>query len=113
MSKKQHAFKIIFYQRDNIYEIYARQVTESDMYGFIVVEELLFGDASSVVVDPSEEKLKQLFDSVMRTYIPIHAVLRIDEVEKEGLSKITKTKNMGNNISPFPMSHLNPEPPKD
>lgn len=109
MSKKQHIFKIVFFQRDNIYEIYARQVTESDMYGFIVVEELLFGETSSVLVDPSEEKIKNLFVDVKRTYIPIHAVLRIDEVEKEGQSKITKSPFAGNqsgnnNISPFPGS---------
>lgn len=102
MSKKQHVFKIIFFQRDSIYEIYARQVTESDMYGFIVVEEILFGERSSLLVDPTEEKIRSLFSDVTRTYIPIHSVLRIDEVEKEGTAKVTKVTTNPNNVSPFP-----------
>lgn len=102
MAMKEHLFKIIFFQRDNVYEIYARQVSESDMYGFIVVEELVFGERSAVLVDPSEEKIKHEFTEVTRTYIPMHAVLRIDEVEKEGVAKIVKSTGNTNNVSPFP-----------
>ncbi|HIA77609.1 MAG TPA: DUF1820 family protein, partial [Gammaproteobacteria bacterium] len=44
------------------------------------------------------------FSEVKRTYIPLHAVIRIDEVEKEGKAKITPTdaEKIGN-ISHFPM----------
>ena len=42
---------------------------------------------SSVVVDPSEEKLKTEFNSVKRCFIPMHSIVRIDEVEKQGTSK--------------------------
>ena len=31
----------------------------------------------------------------------MHAVIRIDEVEKEGIAKVTDTK--GENITPFPV----------
>ena len=41
-----------------VYEIYARSVGEGALYGFIDVEELVFGERTSVVVDPAEEKLK-------------------------------------------------------
>lgn len=103
MNNKQHVFKIVFFQREHIYEIYAKQVTESDMYGFIVVEDILFGETSQVVIDPSEEKLRNLFSGVTRTYIPVHSVLRIDEVEKQGNAKIIKSApGNTNNVSPFP-----------
>jgi hypothetical protein len=102
MAIKEHLFKIIFFQRDNVYEIYARQVSESDMYGFIVVEELVFGERSSVLVDPSEEKVKHEFAEVTRTYIPMHAILRIDEVEKEGVATIVRGGTNTNNVSQFP-----------
>jgi len=103
MNKKEHIFKIAFYQKDNIFEIYAKQVTESDMYGFIVVEDILFGETSNVLVDPTEEKLRALFGDVKRTYIPIHAVVRIDEVEKQGNPRITKTSGVNQGkISQFP-----------
>jgi len=113
MNKKQHVFKIVFFQRENIYEIYAKEVTESDMYGFIVVEDILFGETSQVLVDPSEEKLRHLFAGVTRTYIPIHSVLRIDEVEKEGTAKITKAAGANpNNVAVFPGAPFHNEPEK-
>lgn len=105
MAKKYYVFKIIFQQRDQIYEIYAKQVMESDMYGFIVVEELVFGEHTTVLVDPAEERLKNEFVDVKRTYIPIHALIRIDELEREGELKLTpKATSANTNISPFPGS---------
>ena len=74
------------------------------MYAFVEVGDIIFGERSKLVVDPSEEKLKSEFSEVKRTYIPLHAVIRIDEVEKEGKAKITPTdtEKIGN-ISHFPM----------
>jgi hypothetical protein len=59
------------------------------MPGFVEVEELVFGERSSVVLDPSEEKIKSEFAGVKRSFLPMHAVLRIDEVAKRGASRIT------------------------
>jgi hypothetical protein len=53
-----------------------------------------------MVVDPSEEKLKAEFSGVRRSFIPIQAIIRIDEVEKSGVAKISS----GDNITPFPVS---------
>ncbi len=58
------------------------------------------------MVDPSEEKLKSEFEGVDRSYIPMHAVVRIDEVAKEGVGKITEAKD--SNIAPFPMPQFTP-----
>jgi hypothetical protein len=55
-----------------------------------------------VVVDPSEEHLKAEFAGVKRTYIPMHMILRIDEVDKEGINKITEVANADNNVAVFP-----------
>jgi hypothetical protein len=57
-------YKIIFFNQGQIYEIYARQIYQSDLYGFIEIEELVFGERSGVLVDPSEEKLKAEFEGV-------------------------------------------------
>ncbi len=92
-------FKVVFYNQGKVYEIFARQVYQSDMYGFITIEQLTFNERSSVVVDPSEEKLKSEFESVKRCYIPMHSVIRIDEVEKQGKCKITETDQK---VTPFP-----------
>jgi len=92
-------YKIIFYNNEDIYEIYASHVYPSDLYGFIEVEQLLFGEKSQLLVDPSEERLKNEFSGVKRTYIPMNAVVRIDEVEQEGTAKVTGTKS---SVANFP-----------
>lgn len=100
-------YKVIFFNQGQIYEVYARQIYQSDLYGFIEIEEMVFGERAQVVVDPSEEKLKSEFEGVTRTYIPMHAIVRIDEVAKEGIAKVTEAS--GNNIAPFPMPAFTPK----
>ncbi len=102
MSKKKRIYKVIFYSEGKLFEIYAQEVFQGNLYGFVEVEQLLFGEKSSVVVDPSEERLKAEFDGVCRTYIPMHTIVRIDEVENEGVAKITSLAEKGNNIAAFP-----------
>ena len=53
--------------------------------------------ARVVVVDPSEEKIKSEFENVKRTYLPMHSIIRIDEVDKQGASKISKLEG---NVTP-------------
>ncbi|GAA5524029.1 hypothetical protein Maes01_00581 [Microbulbifer aestuariivivens] len=93
-------YKVIFHNQNQVYELYARAIYQSDMYGFIEVEEFVFGEKSQLLVDPAEEKLKNEFASVARSYIPMHSIVRIDEVEKEGTGKIVEVK--GDKIAKFP-----------
>jgi len=102
-------YRIIFMNQGKIYEIYARSIAHGDLFGFLEVEELIFGERSSVVVDPAEEKIKSEFAGVQRTYIPLHAVMRIDQVEKQGVSKISNVD--GDNVTPFPMPMYTPGGP--
>ena len=92
-------YKVIFYNNEDIYEIYASHVYPSELYGFIEVEQLLFGEKSQLLVDPSEERLKNEFSGVKRTYIPMNAIVRIDEVEQEGTPKIAGSRN---SVATFP-----------
>ena len=110
MSKKKNIYKIQFHNQGKLYELYAREVTQSNMYAFIEVADIIFGEKSKLVVDPSEERLKQEFSSVKRTYIPLHSVVRIDEVEKEGINKITDStgEKDSSNVTAFPMPPLQP-----
>ena len=101
MSKKT-LFRITFANQEAIYEIYARAIKDSEIFGFLEVEELVFGEQTALVVDPSEEKLKMEFNGVKRTYIPIHSIIRIDEVTKQGTAKVKDNLGYGNKVSPFP-----------
>lgn len=102
---KQHLFRVVFISQGQVYEIYAREVGHGAMFGFIEVEQLVFGERSSLVVDPSEEKIKSEFENVKRTYLPMHSIIRIDEVDKQGASKISKLEG---NVTQFPMPMYTP-----
>ena len=101
-----HIFKVMFVNQGKVYEVYARKVSHGSLFGFVEIEELVFGERSSVVVDPGEERIKSEFAGVKRSYLPLHSVLRIDEVRKQGVSKIVALE--GGNVAHFPMPLLPP-----
>jgi hypothetical protein len=103
-------YRVIFHSQNQVYEVYAREIYQSEMYGFIEVEEFVFGERSQMLVDPAEEKLKNEFAGVKRSYIPLHAIIRIDEVEKEGVGKVIETKS-DSKIANFPI--FAPRPIRD
>jgi len=99
----------MFVNQGKVYEVYARRVSHGELFGFVEIEELLFGERSSVVLDPSEERIKGEFAGVKRTFLPMHSILRIDEVKKHGVSKITVLEQ-GANVTQFPMPMFSPPP---
>lgn len=102
MNKDQSPiFRVIFLNQGQVFEIYAKAIYQSELWGFLEVEEFVFGERTQVVVDPSEEKLKTQFDGVIRSYIPMHSIVRIDEVERLGVARITDAP--AGNVMPFPM----------
>ena len=102
---KENLYRVVFMSQGQVYEIYAREVGHGSLFGFVEVEQLVFGERTTVVVDPSEEKIKSEFKHVIRTYLPMHSIIRIDEVEKQGKSKISKLEG---NVAQFPMPIYTP-----
>lgn len=101
MSKNENPiFKVIFVNQGQVFEMYAKAIYQSDLWGFLEIEEFVFGERSQVVVDPSEEKLKNQFEGVIRSYVPLHSIVRIDEVERLGVARISEAAS---NVMPFPM----------
>ena len=105
---KKHIYKVVFHNQGKIYELHCGQISQSDMYAFVEIADIIFGERSVVVVDPSEERLKSEFEGVKRTYIPMHAVIRIDEVSKEGINKIVGTSDGNSNVTAFPVPMYTP-----
>jgi hypothetical protein len=99
MSEK-HVYKVVFINKDEVYEVYAKSVYQGDMYGFVIVEDFVFGEKSAIVIDPGEEKLRVEFEGVKRSFIPMHEIIRIDQVKSRGIAKIVSTdqssKSTGN-----------------
>ena len=103
-------YKVIFYNQGQVFELYARAIYQSEMYGFIEVEDYVFGERSQMIVDPGEEKLKSEFANVNRSYLPMHSIVRIDEVEKEGTSKVSDIQ-ASDKVAQFPYpKSLAPKP---
>lgn len=104
--RKKPLYKITFLSQGKSYELYAHSVHSSDLWGFTTISELVFDEASGLIVDPSEEKLRDEFKDTKSLHLPIQAILRIEEVEKRGTAVIRDAAS-GDKVTPFPMA-----PPK-
>ncbi len=100
-NQRKHIYRVLFHNQGQVYEVYAHNIYQSELYGFVEIEDYTFGNRSAVLIDPSEERLRNEFEGVQRSFIPMHCVVRIDEVEKEGTAKISDAK--GQKVTPFPM----------
>lgn len=100
MADDERMYRITFVNQDKVYELYARHVYQSEMWGFIEIEDFVFGSTTALVVDPSEEKLRQQFAEVERSYVPMQAIIRIDEVKRSGDPKVTDVKGT---VTAFPV----------
>lgn len=108
MREPEYLYRVSFLNQGQVYEVYVKNIYQSDIYGFVEIEHFVFGDKSSVVVDPGEEKLKTEFQDVVCSFVPMHSIIRIDQVEKQGVPKISEPRGNTNNVSPFPVSFLPP-----
>lgn len=106
MSKAEPIYRVIYQSLGKLVEIYARNVYQGGLYGFVEVEELLFEEQQSeLLVDPELEKLEAQFANVEITFIPVHAIVRIDQVTKVGKAKsksVESGQHNTGNISYFP-----------
>lgn len=113
MAAKKRVYRVSFRNDSEVYEVYCQRVGQADLFGFIEIEGFLFGERSSVVVDPSEEKLKHEFAGVERTLVPLHSVIRIDAVEKSGTAKVVAVGTKGGGkVTTLPSTIYTPGKPK-
>jgi hypothetical protein len=101
-AEKESIYRVVFISKNEEYQILAHSVGNSSLFGFLEVDELVWSNATSVVIDPSEERLRNEFKDVGFILIPLHTVVRIDILEKDklGAAKILPIKE-GNTVVPF------------
>jgi hypothetical protein len=99
---EKNRFRITFINQGKVYEVFARSVYQEEFYGFVTVEGLLFGERTQVVVDPSEERLRTEFEGVQRFHVPLHSLVRIDEVAEVGSARIRDMSAGMSNVHAFP-----------
>jgi len=101
--EKKKLYRIAFLNQGKVYELFCTAVCTSQLFGFIEVSGLVFGEKDAVVIDPTEEKMRDEFDGVEILYLPMHSVLRIEQVRKKGQAVI-RDRESGEKVTPFPIS---------
>lgn len=97
-------YKVIYYAEEKKHEVYAKSVSQPDLYGFITVESFVFNqNSTNLLIDPAEEKLKNEFNEVKRSFFPVSSIIRIDEVTKLGKAKIKEILSQETNVATFPL----------
>jgi len=100
---KKRLYKIIFLNQGKVYELFSESVASSGLWGFVEVSDLVFDSAEGLVVDPTEERMKQEFANARVLHLPIQSVLRVEEVDKRGQCLI-RDRESGEKVTPFPIT---------
>lgn len=96
-------YKITFLNAGKVYELYARSVQSGALWGFTEVRELVFDVHEGVVVDPTEERLRDEFGTTRALHLPMQSIVRIEEVERKGQSAIRDASTGEKVVTPFPL----------
>lgn len=100
---KTKLYKITFLNHSKVYELYARQVAASGLWGFTEVADLVFDLHDGLVVDPTEERLRDEFGSTKVLHLPMQSIIRVEEVERKGQSVIRDAATGEKVVTPFPL----------
>ena len=95
-------YKVCFHSHGKIYELYAERVSTGELWGFVDVADLVFDVHDGIVVDPTEERLRDEFAGTKVLHLPMQSILRIEQVEKKGQAAIREA-NGEKVVTPFPL----------
>lgn len=96
-------YKITFLNGGKVYELYARRVGASSLWGFTEVSDLVFDVGEGVVVDPTEERLRDEFADTRVLHLPMHSVVRVEEVDRRSAPTIRDAATGDRVVTPFPL----------
>ncbi len=100
---KNVTYKVIFFNHGKVYELFSKGATASGLYGFVEISDLVFTEGEGVVIDPTEDKMRDEFAGTKVLHIPMHSIIRIEEVEERGACVI-RDRESGEKITPFPLT---------
>lgn len=87
-------YRILFQHQGECCELFAVRVAQGHLPAFIELEQLVFAERAAG--SATQERLRHTLAEVKRSYIPLHAVVRIDEVERSAVECEPRT-----NIAPL------------
>ena len=102
--RKPRLYKVTFLSQGKSIELHARHVASSSLWGFTEIGELVFDPpGEGLVIDPVEERLRDEFKDTTMLHVPMHAIVRIEEIAKRGPLAIRDAAS-GDKIMPFPVA---------
>ncbi len=88
---KKKLYKIHFLDEGkNKNIVYANKVNPSSFLGLIELSDIVFLDTSEILITPDDDKIRKEFQDVERTFLPINAIIRIDEIVLENETPVIK-----------------------
>jgi len=103
--KGKKLFKVTFLSEGKALELYARHVASSSLWGFTEVGEIVFDQqGESVVIDPTEERLREAFGNTSVLHLPIQCIVRVEEVQKREPLVIRDATSGERVVTPFPIA---------
>jgi hypothetical protein len=95
-------YKITFNVAGKLYELYARKVSSSALWGFTEIAELVFDNSEGMLIDPTEERLRDEFGDTRVLHLPMHAIVKVEEVNQRGQLRIRDAQTGERVVTPFP-----------
>lgn len=96
-------YKVTFNSAGKLYELYARKVTSSALWGFTEIAELVFDNSDGILIDPTEERLRDEFGDTRVLHLPMHAIVKVEEVNQRGQLRIRDAQTGECVVTPFPL----------
>ena len=96
-------YKITFLNHGKIYALYAHRVGGSHLWGFTEIAEMAFDNSDGMLIDPTEERLRDEFGAARVLHLPMQSIVRVEEVEKKGQSAIRDAATGEAVVTPFPL----------
>ena len=102
--KTKKLYKITFLSQGRTLELYARRVASSELWGFTEVGDIVFDQqGEGIVIDPTEERLREEFGNTRMLHLPIQSIVRVEEVQKREPLVIRDAASGEKVVTPFPM----------
>jgi len=100
---KDILYRVAFHNHGRVYEVYCSSVSTSALWGFLEIAGMVFDSGDAVVIDPTEEKIREEFADVEVLHVPLHGVLRVEQVRRKGKAMI-RDRESGEKVTPFPLT---------
>lgn len=103
--KSKKLYKVTFLSQGKLLELHARHIASSSLWGFTEVGDIVFDNPTdSLVIDPTEERLREEFGNTRVLHLPIQCIVRVEEVDKREPLVIRDAASGDKVVTPFPLA---------